>query len=243
MARRERYWVCRKCPAVYTRLKGEDFRACYRHGEMVAARTYPYALMERGRKRNQRQQEKREQVRKPHLRVRHMRTGRLLTVSPAARIAFQRMERTGTRKTFQREAEGFLEAIANDFFTCHHGVRWPDKCSECAESSRIRSYGGTHGLPKVVVSDSINGEGSWTLGIFRRALLQGVYEIGVKWEGRDSIPQMSETMLHEVIHWMDSYWSHNRKGVGLTDHDKWFHARLDDLKSKVKVRVNRRRKR
>lgn len=236
---KERWWVCRQCPAVYHRKKGETFMRCLRHGKMVAARKYPYELMERGRLRNRRKQEKREQQQKPHLRVRHMRSGRLLQVSPKTRIAYRRLTQTGTRKTFQREAASLLALLAEDFFTCHHGVRWPNTCKQCPATKY--GYGGSTGLPAVVVADSINGEGSWTLGIFRRSILAGVYEIAIKWEGRDSIPDMSKTMLHEIVHWMDSYWHRAHKEVGLATHDKYFNSRVEDLEARVSRGVRKRR--
>lgn len=238
--RRQRYWVCRKCPTVYHRRKGEKLMYCFRGHKMTAGRVYPYALIERGQERNRRQQEKREQQQKPHLRVRHMRSGRQLVVSPETRLAYHRMAQTGTRKTFQREASTFLVALAEDFFTCHHGIRWPDRCREC--KTLPHGYGGPHGTPKVVVADRIDGRGDWTLGIFRRSLLEGIYEIGIKWEGRASIPEMSRTMLHEVVHWMDSYWSRAHKAVGLTTHDKYFNARVEDLEARVSRGVRKRRK-
>lgn len=151
--------------------------------------------------------------------------GRVLPVTTAAREAYRGCCKATRLDTWQRRALVLLAEITAAHRTCSGGKVWPDLCQHdyerreaCPEGCTrwdhkiTASTGGSCGAPRLVLDRNI-----WSLGIFEQAVFKGVYRIAVnpsKHGTRRDYTDMTRTLVHEIIHWLDTYHARQRAPEG-----------------------------
>jgi hypothetical protein len=231
MARKERYWVCKKCHRIFRRQKGQSVYHCCGQ-QCTAARKWPQKDYEMRQRATARDAKKRTLAAKRDSKI-HGLDGRVLRVSPKTKKAFRDVRDAKRRHSFERRATEFLRLLTIDFRTCAHGKVWPiesdsgkpmDDRHEC-----FRKASGTVGFIPVKVVDK--GTIGWGVaGRYERAFLQGKHHIEIAWtkERDDRI----ETLLHEIIHWFNDFGPMERRNE-LDRHGHVFDQRIRDLAKRV----------
>jgi hypothetical protein len=195
---------------------------------MRAARKWPAADAEKRARQRERESEQLAAARKRWSVVRGS-DGNVIRISQATRAALKNIASAKRRDSFQRRAEVFIASLFRDATTCKHGRQWPDnRCLGCIKCIENYGFGGPVGLPALEVHHLAGAYGE-----FRKGLDIG-YAISLDWDSREDMDHLVDTLLHECVHWLDSYWAMARKQSGITGtHDCTFNARLADLRKRL----------
>jgi uncharacterized Zn finger protein (UPF0148 family) len=232
MGRKTRYWFCRKCGAVYRRKKADVFHPCYECGaqDTHKATKWPKKAAEiraRYDRKTTRRRDERSRLIKRHIKIRGA-YGYVLKPAPETKAAWREFLKAKQRRTFESRGQAFLEEIAEDLWSCphHRGRITGAQKRECKCPG-----GGIVGAPKLSIEPKFGGD-AWTLGQYRRQIMQGIYDIRIGWKSETR----PNTMLHEVVHWADDLAGimRNRDYGG---HSNAFYSRLEDLAKRLRFEL------
>ena len=202
---KERYWICDNCGSVYRRYI-KDKRSFHCGRLMRSARKYPNANFFRSiQKKCDRKFAEQDQLNKKYSRVWNS-EGHILQTSKETRKIWKIMSRLKHRDAFVRHGLLLLESLRKDL-----------------------GQFGSQGVPAIVYKEM-----GYQLGVYRRSLLHGYWEIALT--PSHDITEIMDTFLHEVLHWIDDQSrSHHKFGTLPADHFQ-FEQRLSDLKLRLGVK-------
>ena len=221
--RKIRLWVCRKCGNVWHRKKSDKIGPMFCCDKRVlAARKYPNI---RKISRYAQRQAKIDRFKEKYQTKPRTNIGTVLQISKDTRQAFKQCQRAKQRPTFLKRAQLFVEAISQDVMLYQTDrdkeISWCRRINSNGEITK--SKGSFGGIPNIISSES-----HYTLGLYSRHWLKGVNQITIS--RCATITDMSRTLLHETLHWLDSM-----SEMGHNYHDCYWKTRLKKLEKMFNI--------